>query len=349
MSEDKMKKSGGFIQRQILTAIVVGVLVIPQLSLAAWWNPFTWKIFNRSQKAPAAVVATITAPISNQSIEIEKLKKEIETLRNNPAQPSKPKQQLQEKPASVKPSEQPTSVNQQKSGQTVKNNDLELVQLIAKIQQVADTYNQGIQQAEHSISVIESAIRQYAGDAFIRESGQAVIDENRNLEFLSKKLVELETDLMNKLSSYIGSNITPPTIIEEITPIAKQRDDYATQVQASNSKIHLLMGNLDLATKLANERLAQPIYTPPPVIYQQPSPPSQTTDPQIESALSTLRNALSQISDDVVAMSVIKGRSERAVRDWMQQNPSVFSYPNYITQFNSIVVSYGLYYLAIPQ
>ncbi len=67
---------------QKILIIALFLVFIPSFASASWWNPFTWKIFNRPQKAPAAVVATTTTPISDQSAEIEKLKKEVEPIAN---------------------------------------------------------------------------------------------------------------------------------------------------------------------------------------------------------------------------------------------------------------------------
>lgn len=36
--------------KKITIGILFGLLIIPQITLAAWWNPFTWKIFNRPPK-----------------------------------------------------------------------------------------------------------------------------------------------------------------------------------------------------------------------------------------------------------------------------------------------------------
>ena len=85
---------------------------------------------------------------------------------------------------------------------------------------------------------------------------------------------------------------------------------------------------------------------PPP-----PPPPSPVTitNPQLGSALTTLQTTLSNIENETIPMSVISGQKEKAVQDWIKLNPSIFSSSLYINQFNSILVSYGLYYMAIIQ
>jgi|GEM_PF-3538979 len=38
--------------------LIIGLFIIPRIALAAWWNPFTWNIFNK----PRTPATTITAP-----------------------------------------------------------------------------------------------------------------------------------------------------------------------------------------------------------------------------------------------------------------------------------------------
>ena len=68
--------------RKILILTLVGLLIAPQITLAAWWNPFTWKVFNRV-KSPQAEVQKIV-PVS----EIEKLRNEIGELKKKSNTPS---------------------------------------------------------------------------------------------------------------------------------------------------------------------------------------------------------------------------------------------------------------------
>src|SRR3989344_4604580 len=75
--------------KHIFVIVAVGIFVVPQIAMAAWWNPFTWKIFT-FKKTPKTEMQEIktatTTPIqatttSNVSSEIEQLKKEIENLK----------------------------------------------------------------------------------------------------------------------------------------------------------------------------------------------------------------------------------------------------------------------------
>ena len=62
--------------------MLVGLLIVPQVTFAAWWNPFTWNIFNRA-KAPQVEVQKV-----NQPSEIEKLRNEIEELKKKTNTPT---------------------------------------------------------------------------------------------------------------------------------------------------------------------------------------------------------------------------------------------------------------------
>jgi hypothetical protein len=80
-----MKKS----MKRTLVLVTILVIAIPQVALAAWWNPFSWKIFSKvfsRQSTPAQVeqVPGINDEIDVQdkALEIEKLREEIEILKN---------------------------------------------------------------------------------------------------------------------------------------------------------------------------------------------------------------------------------------------------------------------------
>ncbi len=68
--------------------IILLALIIPQFALAAWWNPFSWKIFQKEPRKVETVqllppTATVdTSMVVDQSAEIEKLRKEVEILKS---------------------------------------------------------------------------------------------------------------------------------------------------------------------------------------------------------------------------------------------------------------------------
>lgn len=65
---------------KILFIFAISILIVPQVTLAAWWNPFTWKIFNKTPE--------INVQSANQSSELEKLRSEVEELKKKTATPT---------------------------------------------------------------------------------------------------------------------------------------------------------------------------------------------------------------------------------------------------------------------
>jgi hypothetical protein len=87
--------------QKLITLVVLGVLIYPSMAMAVWWNPFTWKIFQKKEVAPqvqvenkANVISADTTPVNNsvqgtQTDEVEKLKKEVADLKKQVSDNSK--------------------------------------------------------------------------------------------------------------------------------------------------------------------------------------------------------------------------------------------------------------------
>lgn len=277
---------------------------------------------------------------TNQFPEIEKLKREIEELKNTKATSSV---------VDVKPKPQPKTTTDGSSSQR-QNYDQELSQLIAETRQRISTFDGAIRETEEFVPIVRTTMNKYSNEFIMQQSGQELLNENSNLASISRKLVVVETERANKLSSYLGLGILPK--IEDFSQITQQYNDYYRQYEASNTKIELLMKTFVLNEKSVLERLTQQTRQQiqdlkTQYYYETPSQPS--TDSRLEYALSELRNTLSNISNEQISSVVMGRKKEKAAQDWMQQNPNVFSYPSYVAQFNSILSSHGLYYMVVPQ
>lgn len=75
--------------KSVLFAFLIVIFLIPQITLASWWNPFSWKIFNKKTDTSPSISLVSentelkdTKPVNDSSEEIEKLKKQIEDLQN---------------------------------------------------------------------------------------------------------------------------------------------------------------------------------------------------------------------------------------------------------------------------
>lgn len=89
------------IYKQVLGVLVVSVFIVPQITLAAWWNPISWSIWNifkptphvqiqTATTTPATPTTTTTQNIINQKV-IQKIKTE-----------TPPKKSIQNQPATTK-------------------------------------------------------------------------------------------------------------------------------------------------------------------------------------------------------------------------------------------------------
>ena len=80
-------------KKLFLIVLAITILLVPQISLAVWWNPFSWKIFNKVPTAKVQIKSTqpplqIKDKTSNdQSSEIEALRKQVDELKKKPTTP----------------------------------------------------------------------------------------------------------------------------------------------------------------------------------------------------------------------------------------------------------------------
>lgn len=79
--------------KKYISALLLILLIIPSVALASWWNPFSWKVFHRKEKAEIAIETKVlntesidkktTEPINKPTDEIKKLQKQIDKLENS--------------------------------------------------------------------------------------------------------------------------------------------------------------------------------------------------------------------------------------------------------------------------
>ena len=408
----------------IVLVILVAFVLMPQTVSASWWNPFSWKVFNRSSEVK--IEKPITPPVNpanistqttkeepkklDQSVEIEKLKKEVEVLKK------KPKNELtlesswkgiedsyfiladqqglttlelhnygfnedryyvkennkwvrKNSKAEIKSAveaqkitndniqtkaviPQTTTPSISPTPPTRKNYDKELSQLVADRRQSISVFQGAIKETEDFAPVVKTTMNKYLNEFIMQQSGQELLNENENLASISRKLVSIETNRANKISSYIGLGIIPK--IEEFSQLTQQYNDYYQKYKTSKDKMTSLIGVFVSNEKTVLERLIkerqQTLEEKQQKLDNLKNSQSSSTpayDPQIESAFSTLQTTLTDEENRQVSMTVITQRKEKAVQDWIKQNPNVFSSSTYIKRFNAILTSYGLYYMAI--
>ena len=101
-----------------LIAIAIATIILPQITLAAWWNPTTWKIWSvfrhaeqqetQTQKqepenTSILTLATTSEQAINKDEELRKLREEVEQLKAQQKEEPKPKiiERIVEKPVIV--------------------------------------------------------------------------------------------------------------------------------------------------------------------------------------------------------------------------------------------------------
>src|SRR5690606_17065016 len=56
---------------------IFSLLIVPQIALAAWWNPFTWKVFQREETSPQVQVE-----IKTHEEKINELQRQLDDLKS---------------------------------------------------------------------------------------------------------------------------------------------------------------------------------------------------------------------------------------------------------------------------
>ena len=176
------------------------ILIIPSIVLASWWNPFSWKIFKKS--AETRVEQTVTIPPNSmdissktiikeqsktdQSAEIEKIKKEVEYLKKKTnknttiTQPVKVSKETT--PISIKENTQITPIIKEKENidlkiekckaikeNTYNNTILKINQGVnSRLEEVFNSINKQTEDAAKKINDNKNAkISSYSGDNYM--------------------------------------------------------------------------------------------------------------------------------------------------------------------------------------
>lgn len=54
--------------KKFILAILMALIIVPSIALASWWNPFTWKIFNKKEiTSVGPLLRSGVAVISNKA------------------------------------------------------------------------------------------------------------------------------------------------------------------------------------------------------------------------------------------------------------------------------------------
>ncbi|HEY4500875.1 MAG TPA: DUF5667 domain-containing protein [Candidatus Paceibacterota bacterium] len=188
------------------------------------------------------------------------------------------------------------------------------------------------------------------------EATKQIAELRIEIERLKNEVAELkkesdnpQADEVEKLKKEVETlkkqNTVQPAPKHPLPPIQNLQEEKKPEEKAKTTTTTLPSGAV--AEIDANGNIIRIIKEAPQQTYVAPAPQPIV---QIKSDLSILRANLDSIgSNSYLSYSSKKGRQEIAIQDWMKQNSSDFSIPSYITQFNVLVSSYGLYHMTIPQ
>ncbi len=207
--------------------------------------------------APKPIEQPITnnqsSPVIEQQIENDKFLKQ-EVKKSEPKKEIETPKTINVEPPVVKQEQAKTTVEEQINQR--KNYDPDLSQWIAETRQRINTFNSAIQETNNLISRIRVEMNKYPNESIIQQSGQELINENNNLASISRSLVTVETERVNKISSYLGLGLLPS--VNDFTQIKQQYDSYYQQYQVSNEKIDSLIKSFVSTEKSAlQDKLAQ--------------------------------------------------------------------------------------------
>lgn len=335
--KQKIREQKGFIQIPILITIIASILAIGALGYFGIKYQHRAVVQGIKPDVNLSTTTTSTSPITDK-VDDTLNPKEIQRVTNDARVIQSPKdtkitqQQLE-------------TITDRESGQN-ENYKQGLSQLIVDRERNISIFENAIKETEQFALTVKATMNKYSNEPTIQQSGQELLNESNNFISISRMLISIETDRVNKLSSYISSldlGISPN--IEGLSETTQQYNNYYQQYQTSNTKITSSISSFVYNEKMVLDRLVQ--ESKQRIENLQNS--EQISDPQIEFALSTLETTLSNEENKTVAMSVITGRKERAVQEWMKENQNVFSSSFYISKFNAILSSHGLYYMMIIQ
>jgi hypothetical protein len=221
-----------------LAGVILLLILIPQIADAAWWQPNTWRFFNRQEK-------TITTP---QAAEIEILKREIEVLKKQ-NQAASPKTQIQTSEARI---------TVQKTQSADNSNQGEL-----RYKTILDKYTALKELAKRDTEII-------------RENASLTTIQSRRIEYIEELIDNLNIDI-DELNSVKSIFPKPVTVLDLYAPkIARIVEDYnykkrvyaqaiisetkakeAAECEVAQGKLEAINTAISVARTGPNERLTK--------------------------------------------------------------------------------------------
>ena len=237
--------------------VILLVFIVPLIALASWWNPFSWKIF---QKAKAPQIQTETQKISEEKI--NDLQEQINNLKTQKATT-----------ASITTKTKVGSVD--KYGMTSVDWNREIVD-ITKVKETISLYEKYITQTEGYITNLDNSIKTVSGtmasQGLLDNTGikyaQDYINQAQELELVYKQEINLSNsinDTLNKiivatnnhdknLMDQLAKTLTSHN--EEFNSLTKQSDSLYMQEESALNTFY------NYFKLLSKSYIQTPTYTP---------------------------------------------------------------------------------------
>lgn len=200
--------------------VIVLTFLIPQITLAAWWNPLSWSIFKsiKKQEPKNEQVLEVKSngteneenSVANQSTEIEQLKQEIEELKKNQNTPTRNPASNQptnttSKPTITTPTQTTQNISPAKENTNLCGAITEEEKLLSK------NLSESIKYFQHDLlPVFDSQVktldytRQYDNLAKVKDSFFRAVDEFKNKDIARINSEYLDSNYVSEIKNTLA-------------------------------------------------------------------------------------------------------------------------------------------------
>lgn len=207
---------------KLFIVVITSFLIVPQMALAAWWNPFTWKIFQKKEPILQVQVETETS-----EEKINELQKQLDDLKNQQSATITPVIR-QETKKEVPMTDNSAVIQAQIKAQAE-------VELKAKLAQEALIAKQKTEEEQKRLDILRIEVeRQAAEQKAIQDTAKA---KQQKLNDINKKTADLNAkylkDIENCTKSLKGRGATIAELYacEDPIRVKYERDYNALKVE----------------------------------------------------------------------------------------------------------------------
>jgi len=217
--------------KKYLPILLLIVLTIPTVVSAAWWNPFSWSTFRRTDNK--------TQILENR---VKELEKKLENTATSTATSSK---ELNKKPTPTPLPVKTPSLKAKNEPQVKKINNQGLTKV--EIAKFISSLKEGIEGTDkikrdydrRVTSEIRPQMAEYPSNQLLQQAGQDLISEfNNNIVLMSKGDVEA-TKLIDSMTTYLNSDVS--LTLDEASTLSQNLRYYNQLYDGSQVKLKALI------------------------------------------------------------------------------------------------------------